>query len=145
VEVQDAEKAMLSMDHRVRSLTSDVDRARQRLQLTATEITRLIEERAEVENALIQAQEMLTEITVAKARLEQDIQSRSRRADELRGEAEKLQHDLAGLQSQRAVLHERRSTVTRELTALGQQAADLENRARESEVQIRQAAEQQQE
>ncbi len=145
VEVQDAEKAMLSMDHHVRSLAADLDRARQRLQLAAAEIARLIEERVEVENSLIRAQETLGEITAAKARLEQEIQSRSRNADELRLEAERLQQDLAGLQSQFAVLQERRSTVLREVNALGQQAGDLESRAREAETQIQQAGQQQQE
>src|SRR5438067_3733182 len=51
VDLQEAEKAMLNMDHRVRSLTVDFDRGQQRLKLAALEIARLVEERTEVENS----------------------------------------------------------------------------------------------
>jgi len=50
---------------------------------------------------------------------------------------------MAALQSQLAVFQERRSTVSRELSALGLQAADLERRAAQAETQILQATEQQ--
>jgi chromosome segregation protein len=145
VEMQEAEKAMLNTDHRVRSLAADFDRAQQRLQVAASEIVRLIEEREEVEASLIQAQEMLNEITEAKATLELELQTRTRRSDELHTEAQRLQYNLAGLQSQFAVLQERRSTVAREIAALSQNAADLESHAHEAELQIQQAGEQQQE
>src|SRR5207249_427530 len=85
----------------------------------------------------------LVEIAEAKVTIESEIQSRSRRSEELRTETETLQRDLAGLQSQLAVLHERRSTVTRELTMLSQQAADLEIRAKEADAQIQHSGEQQ--
>src|SRR5262249_28926349 len=49
VDVQEAEKAMLNTDHRVRSITADFDRAHQRLRLATSEITRLIDERSDVE------------------------------------------------------------------------------------------------
>ena len=145
VEVQDAEKAMLNMDHRVRSLTADFDRAQHRVEAAASEIARLIDERALVEAALIQAQETLTQITEAKANLEQEIQSRLSRSEELHTQAELLQHNLAALQSQLAVLQERRSTIAREITHLGQQAEELDSRAKEAEAQIQHACEQQQE
>ena len=145
VEMQDAEKAILNMDHRVQSLAADLDRARQRLQVAVSEIDRLIEERAEVEASLIQAQEMLTDIAVAKTGLEQEIQTRSRQSEELHTQTQNLQHNLAGHQSQLAVLQERRSTVAREIAGLAQQAGDLESRAKEAELQIRQAGEQQEE
>ena len=143
IELQEAEKAMLNMDHRVRSLTADFERAQQRLRLAAAEIARLAEERSQVETSLVEAEATLAEIAEAKATIEAEIQSRSRRSEELRTETDMLQRDLAGLQSQLAVLHERRSTVTRELAILGQQAADLDRRAKEAEAQIQQAGEQQ--
>ena len=57
-EVQEAEKAMLNTDHRVRSLVADADRAAQRLRVATAEIERLASERAEVEKALIEAEEL---------------------------------------------------------------------------------------
>ena len=143
VDLQEAEKAMLNTDHRVRSLTVEVERGRQHVNLVVSEIARLFEERLEVERSLAEAQATLEEIEATKVTIEREIQSRSRISDELRQQAENLQRDLAGLQSQLAVLHERRSTVTRELSTLAQQAADLDGRAKEAEMQIQQAGEQQ--
>ena len=143
VEVQEAEKTMLSTDHRVRSLSADFDRATQRLRVAVTEIERLITERSEVEKAVIEAELALTEAATQKQAIDEEIQSRSRRSEELRLETDNLRRDLAGLQSQLAVLQERRSTVARELTALAQQAADLDRRANDAAVQIQQAADQQ--
>ena len=142
-DVQEAEKAMLNTDHRVRSMTADFDRAHQRLRLATSEIARLVDERSEVEKALIETEVTLTEVATRKAGIEDEIQSRSRRSEELRIANDDLRRDLAGLQSQLAVLQERRSTVARELDTLGQQAADLERRANQAEMQIQQAAEQQ--
>jgi chromosome segregation protein len=143
VERQEAEKAMLNMDHRVHSLTVEAERAEQRLRLAASEIARLGEERVDVDRSLIDAQDALSTITDAKVSIEQEIQSRNRRSEDLLAEAERLRRDLAGLQSQLAVLQERRSTITRELAILGHQAADLTSRAREAEMQIQQAGDQQ--
>jgi chromosome segregation protein len=143
IELQEAEKAMLNTDHRVRALTADFDRAHQRLKLASSEVVRLVEERTEVEKALMDTEVMLTEVSTQKASIEEEIQLRSRRSEELRVAHDNFRRDLAGLQSQLAVLQERRSTVARELTALGQQAADLQQRAGEAETQIGSASEQQ--
>jgi chromosome segregation protein len=144
-ELQEAEKAMLNTDHRVRSLVADFDRAEQRLRLATSEIGRFVEERTEVEKAFVETEVLLTEVATRKAAIDDEIQTRSRHSEELRIENDNLRRDLAGLQSQLAVLQERRSTVARELTALGQQAADLESRANQAGVQIQQAGEQQDE
>jgi chromosome segregation protein len=143
LDLQEAEKSMLSTDHRVSSLAADVDRARQRLRLATSEMTRLTDERAEIERALMDAELSLTEVASQKMAIEEEIQLRTRRSEELRVVSDDVQRDLAGLQSQLAVLQERRSTVARELTVLGEQAADLERRAKEAEMQIQQAGEQQ--
>src|SRR5262249_48887164 len=140
---QEAEKSMLNTDHRVSSLAADVDRARQRLRLATSEMIRLTDERAEIERALMDAELSLTDVGSQKIAIEEEIQLRTRRSEELRVVSDDLQRDLAGLQSQLAVLQERRSTVARELTVLGEQAADLERRAKEAEMQIQQAGEQQ--
>jgi chromosome segregation protein len=142
-ELQDAEKAMLNADHRVRSLTADFDRAHQRLRLATAEIARLAEERAEVEKAQIDSEVHLTEVATRKASIEEEIQARSRRSEELRIANDDLRRDLAALQSQYAVLQERRSTVSRELTSLERQAEELTGRANQADTQIRQAGEQQ--
>src|SRR5262249_16995992 len=78
-----------------------------------------------------------------KTAIEEEIQERTRRSEELRVVSDDLRRDLALLQSQLAVLEERRSTVARELTIFGEQSADLERRAKEAEMQIQQAGEQQ--
>ena len=142
-ELQEAEKAILSTDHQVRSLTADFERAGQRLKLATTEIGRLAGERREAEKSLLEAEAELTGIAARKGSLEEEILSRSRHSDELRAQTDNLRRDFAGLQSQLAVLEERRSTVNRELLALGQQASELEERGSRAEVQIRQALEQQ--
>ena len=142
-DLQEAEKAILNMDHRVQSLTADFERAEQRLRLTTAEIGRIAEERSEVEKSLAEAERELVEIAGRKAAIEEEVQSRSRSSEELGFQAENLRRDLAGLQSQLAVLEERRSTVTRELAALRLQAAELEERAAQAETQIQQANEQQ--
>ena len=142
-DVQEAEKAMLNTDHRVRSLVADADRAAQRLRVATAEIERLAAERAEAEKAVIEAEVSLTEVATLKRAIEEELQLRSRLSDELRLETDNLRRDLAGLQSQLAVLQERRSTVARELATLAQQAADLERRTAQADLQIRQAGEQQ--
>jgi chromosome segregation protein len=143
VAVQEAEKTMLNTDHCVRSLSADAERAAQRLRVAVTEVERLVAERAEVERAVMEAEVALTEVATQKRTIEEEIQSRSRRSEELRVETDVLRRQLAGLQSQLAVLAERRSTVARELTTLAQQAADLNRRSAEAGAQIQQAQDQQ--
>jgi chromosome segregation protein len=139
LELQETEKAMLNMDHRVRTLTADFDRADQRMRVAGAEIARLAEERDHVQQSLAEAEVELSHLEAEKSGIEQDIQVRGRRSDELRLETENLRRDLAGLQSQLAVLQERRSTITRDLATLAQQAADLESRAANADIQIQQA------
>jgi len=143
LELQEAEKAMLNTDHRVRSLTGDFDRAHQRLRLASAEIARLLEERAHVEKAVAETEVFLAEAASRRASIEEEIQLRGQRSEQLRVATDTLRRDLSGLQSQLAVLQERRSTVARELATLGQQAADLSARASLAQDQIRQAGEQQ--
>ena len=78
-----------------------------------------------MEKSLVDAEVALTEVATRKASIEEEMQLRSRRSEELRLANDDLRRDLAGLQSQLAVLQERRSTVARELAMLAQQAADL--------------------
>ena len=143
LELQEAEKTMLSTDHRVSSLTADFDRAHQRLRLASSEIARLVEERTEVERAVAETEIALREVATRKAAIEEEIQLRTQRSEELRIATDNSRRDLSGFEAQLAVLQERRSTVARELATLGEQAADLERRAAEAEMQIRQAGDQQ--
>jgi chromosome segregation protein len=143
LELQEAEKTMLSTDHRVSSLTADFDRARQRLRLASSEIARLVEERTEVERAVAETEIALLEVATQKTAIEEEIQLRTQRSEELRIAIDNSRRDLSGFEAQLAVLQERRSTVARELAALGEQAADLERRAGEAEMQIQQAGDQQ--
>jgi chromosome segregation protein len=143
LEVQEAEKTMLSTDHRVRSLAADFERAGQRLRVATNEMERLVTERAELEKAVVETELALTEVATQKQTVEEEMQSRGRQSEELRIETDNMKRELAGLQSQLAVLQERRSTVARELTTLGQQAADLQRRASQAEVQMEEAGNQQ--
>jgi chromosome segregation protein len=143
LQLQEAEKAMLNTDHRVRALAADHDRAHQRLRLASSEIARLAEERAELERAVTETGNSLAEVAAIKAAIGEEIQERNNHSAQLRATDDSLRRDLAGLQSRLAVLQERRSAVARELSALGAQAADLQRRASQAEMQIRQAGEQQ--
>jgi len=143
IELQEAEKAMLSMDHRVRSITVDFQRASQQLNVTASEAGRLADEREEAERAVAEAETELVEIAGAKTAIEAEIRDHTRQNEKLRVEAESLQRDLAGLQSQLAVLEERRSAVSRELTVLRDQEISLSSRAQDADSQIQEAREQQ--
>ena len=143
IDLQEAEKAMLNTDHRVRSLASDSDRAQQRLRLAISEISRYLAERGEIEIALAEAEVGLSEVGTVKAAIEADVLERTRRSEEVRNETENLRRDLAALQSQLAVLEERRSTVARELATLAQQATELRTRAQSADLQIEQATAQQ--
>lgn len=143
IELQEVEKTILNMDHRVRSLAADFERAEQHLRVTAAEIARLAEERHVIEDSLGDAEVELTEIAARKAAIEEETQMRTRLSQELRIEADNMRRDFSGMQSQLAVLEERHSTVLREVTTLQQQAADLEERISRAEWQIQQAGEQQ--
>src|SRR5262249_43145757 len=115
LELQEAEKTMLSTDHRVSSLAADLDRACQRLRLASSEIARLVEERTEVERTVAEAERSLIEVSAQKTASDEEIQLRTHRSEELRIAIENSRRDLSGLQAQVAVLQERRSTVAREL------------------------------
>ena len=143
IELQETEKAMLNMDHRVRSIAVDFERAKQRLSVTASEVGRLADERDQAQRELVKAETELVEIAGAKSVIEADIQQHSRQSEKLRVEADGLRRNLGGLQSQFAVLEERRSAVSRELTALEEQEIDLNSRARDTALQIQEAEEQQ--
>src|SRR5262249_36760983 len=143
IELQEAEKAMLSTDHRVRSITVDFQRASHQLNVSASEAGRLADEREEAERAVAEAETELVEIAGAKTAIEGEIRDHTRQNEKLRVEAESLQRDLAGLQSQLAVLEERRSAVSRELIVLRDQEISLSSRAQDADSQIQEAGEQQ--
>ena len=143
IELQEAEKAMLSMDHCVRSIAVDFQRASQQLNVTALETGRLADEREEAERTVAEGETELVEIAGAKTAIEAEIRDHTRQNEKLRVEAENLQRDLAGLQSQLAVLEERRSAVSRELTVLRDQEISLDRRAQDADSQIQEAREQQ--
>src|SRR5262249_45820746 len=111
--------------------------------VAGAEIERLIRERVEVEKAAVDAETALAEAGAQKHAIEEEVQSRNQRSEELRIEMENLRKELAGLQSQMAVIQERRSAVAREVAALGQQVAELERRAAQADAQIDQAGVQQ--
>ncbi len=145
IELQEAEKAMLSMDHHVRSIATDFDRAKQRFNVTESEAGRLADERDQLQRELAKAETELVEIAGARKAIEANIEEYSRQSEKLRFEADRLLRDLAGLQSQLAVLEERRLAGLREMTVLEEQEIDLDGRTKHAELQIQYAGEQQDE
>jgi len=143
LELQELEKAILNIDHRVRELTADFDRSEQRRRVARAEIERFEQECESIEATLVQGEAELVEIATRKVEVENDIRGRSERSELLRGDIENVRRDLSDFQSRLAVLEERRSTVSREITGLRNQAKDLAERASRADLQIRQADEQQ--
>jgi chromosome segregation protein len=142
-ELQELEKAILNMDHRVRELTADFERADQRRRVARAEIERIDLEKQSIETSLVQAEAELVEIRNQTVAIEQEIQSRTEQSEGLRLEIDNVRRDVAELQSKLAVLEERRSTIVREINSLRQQASQLDERAKQAERQIQQADEQQ--
>jgi chromosome segregation protein len=141
--LQEIEKAILNMDHRVRELMADYDRAEQRRRVARAEIERFDQERFGIEESMVDAERELMEIAAQKAQIENEIRERVGQSERLRLDGENLRHELSESQSRLAVLDERRSTVVREIHQLTAQANDLDERAKRAEQQIRQADEQQ--
>jgi chromosome segregation protein len=142
-ELQDLEKSILSLDHRVRELSADWERSEQRRRVAKAEIERSQQERQTIEASLAAAELEIQTIAAEKAAIEQDIRERSQRSEELRFEAENLRREVSELQAQLAVLNERRSAVARDIVALKRQAAELDERSKRAERQMEQADEQQ--
>src|SRR5437762_1337995 len=84
IELQEAEKAMLSMDHRVRSTAVDFQRASQQLNVTALEAGRLADEREESERAVAEGETELVEIAAAKTAIEAEIRDHKRQNANMR-------------------------------------------------------------
>lgn len=142
-ELQELEKMILTLDHRVRSLTADFERSQQRCLVARSEIEHVHRERLEIESSLVQAELELTGTATQKAAIDEQLKNRVQTAEELRIESENIRRDAAELQSKLAVLDERRSAAIRELQALRHGAAELNERVRRADRQIQQAEEQQ--
>src|SRR6185295_9564017 len=144
-ELQEIEKTILTMAHRVRALTTDLSHAERRWNGAHSEMERFAAERVDLEIALREAEEQLSGIAASKQALDADIAQHSARTEGLRIEIEDHRREYAEIQSRLAVLEERRSAVVRELNALRQQASDLEERGRRAVQQIGDADQQQSE
>jgi chromosome segregation protein len=142
-ELQQIEKTILTMDHRVQALTADLTHAENRLALTRSEMERFKAERTELEIARGEAEVQLTETASSKNSLDVEIAQHSSRTESLRVEIENHRLQLAEIQSRLAVMEERRTAAGRELNVLRQQAADLEERGRRAVQQIEEATLQQ--
>src|SRR5262249_7180890 len=142
-DLQEVEKTILTMDHRVRTLTADHTHAEQRRNVAQAEIERFLEERRELDRALQHAETQLDEIGAAKKSIEDEIAQHASRQEALRIEIEVTRRDWSEIQSKLAVLEERRLTAGRELKSLEEQAANLEERSARASQMIRPATEQQ--
>jgi chromosome segregation protein len=142
-ELQELEKTILNMDHRVRSLSADWERSEQRRRVARAEIERFEQERQSIETSLAAAEAEVQTIAAEKSTIEQEIRNRAEQSEQLRMQAEDLRRELSELQAQLAVLNERRATVAREVVTLKNQAAELDERSKRAERQIQQADEQQ--
>jgi len=144
-ELQEIEKTILTMDHRVRTLTTDLSHAENRWKVARAEIERFTTERVELEVALKEAEIQLAGLAESKSAMDAEIAQHASRNESLRAEIESQQRELSEVQSRLAVLEERRSTAVRELNALMQQSSELEERARRAVQQIADADHQQSE
>lgn len=144
-ELQEIEKTILTMDHRVRTLTTDLSHAENRLSVARSEIERFSTERLALEDALRESERQLAGVSESKGALDIEIAEHAAKAETFRAEIEEQRREFGDIQSQLAVLEERRSTAVRELNALRQQAANLEERGRRAIQQIGEAGQQQDE
>jgi chromosome segregation protein len=144
-ELQEIEKTILTMDHRVRTLTTDLSHAESRWTVARAEIGRFAAERVELETALRDAEVQLAGLAESKSVMDVEIAAHTARNESLRVVIENEQRTLSEIQSQLAVLEERRSTAVRELNALLTQSSELEERARRAVQQIAEANHQQSE
>jgi chromosome segregation protein len=144
-ELQEIEKTILTMDHRVRTLTTDLSHAESRWNVARAEIERFAAERVDLEAALREAETQLAGLAESKTAMDAEIAQHTSRNESLRGEIESQQKELSEIQSRLAVLEERRSTAVRELNSLMQQSSELEERARRAVQQIADADHQQSE
>jgi chromosome segregation protein len=143
LELQDAEKAIITSDHRIQALLSEVNRAQERWKLAASEIQRFQAERQDIEKSVADAVIELESTRTQKLAINEEIQARQRRSEDLRLQSDTFARNLAGHQSSMAVLQERRSTVLREINTLRQRQTDLEERIARADRQTTQAQEQQ--
>jgi chromosome segregation protein len=141
--VQEIEKTILTTDHRVRTLSSELSHAEQRAEVASAEVARFTEERSQLELAVQEAEAQLAGIAAAKETILQEIGQRTERSESLAADIEARRHELGEVQARLAVLEERRSSVAREIAALQQQAKELQDRSDRAGQQIRQAEEQQ--
>jgi chromosome segregation protein len=144
-ELQEIEKTILTMDHRVRTLTTDLSHAESRWNVARSEIERSAAERIELETALEQAQAHLAGIAASKNALDEEIAQHTSRTESLRVSIEDDRRELGEIQARLAVLEERRTTAVREINALRQQASELEERGRRAVQQMCEAEQQQSE
>ena len=142
-ELQEVEKTILTMDHRVRTLTTDLSHAESRWTVARAEIERFTAERVELEGALREAEIQLVVLSNSKNAMDAEIAQHTSRNESLRIDIENQQRSLSEIQSRLAVLEERRSTAVRELNAFLAQCADLEERSRRAVQQIAEADHQQ--
>ena len=142
-ELQEIEKTILTMDHRVRTLTSDLAHAENRWKVASAEIDRFAAERVEIESSLREAELKLAGLAEAKQAIDAEIAQHASQIESLRLEIEGKQRELSEVQSRLAVLEERRSTAVRELNALMAQSSELEERSRRAVQQIADADHQQ--
>ena len=144
-ELQEIEKTILTMDHRVRTLTTDLTHAESRWTVARAEIERFTAERVDLDAALREAEVHLAGLSESKSSVDAEISEHATRNESLRSEIEREQRSLSEIQSQLAVLEERRSTAVRELNTLQAQSSELEERARRAVQQISEADHQQSE
>jgi chromosome segregation protein len=142
-DLQEIEKTILTMDHRVRTLTTDLSHAENRWNVARAEIERFSAERVELENALREAELKLAGLAESKQTMDAEIAQHASRIESVRVEIESKQKELAEIQSRLAVLEERRSTAVRELNTLMAQSSELEERSRRAVQQIADADHQQ--
>ena len=139
-QLQESEKDALGLDHGVRSLVAELERTQQRVKVTGAEAGRLVEERGELESAMVQARSDLKEVRTQKMAIDEESENRGRTSARLGAQAEEQASVVAELRSRLAVMDERKDTIARDLAGFERQTEELNVRRSRIEEQIEIAA-----
>ncbi len=138
--LQEAEKEALGLDHGLRALGTELERTEERLATVRSEIARFVEERGDLVAAMEAAEAETVEVAASKRAIELELKTRTANSESLREEIELEASKLTELRSGLAVLEERNESQGRDLAAVRERTAELEERHRHIEGQISGAA-----
>ncbi len=134
--LQEAEREALGFEHGIQTLVSELDRAERQVEVTQSEIERFVEERGELEVAMVSGRSKLADVLARGVAIDDELRSRSGKSAELLEKSEELGAQVGELRSRVAVLAERNQTLLREQAASKGRARELGERGARADRQI---------